>query len=51
MGKRVNFGDLPAFRPAHPAKVLAAVSFLIQEAEKLEPQPTQYEIVESIFKA
>lgn len=50
MRERVNFGDLPAFRPNAP-KVLAAICFLIEEAEKIGHELTQYEIVKSIFKA
>ena len=46
----MNFGDLPTFTP-NTEKVLAAISFLIEEAEKLGYELTQYEIVKTIFKA
>lgn len=46
----VNFGNLPHFRP-NAEKVLAAISFLIEEAERLGHELTQYDIVKSIFKA
>ena len=45
-----KLGDLPAYRP-NAATLLAANSFLVEEAEKFGHQVTRYEIVKSIFKA
>ena len=50
MNDNVNFGDLPTFKP-DPAKVLAAICFLIEEAGERGEELTQYDIVKSIFKA
>ena len=50
MKDTMDFGDLPAFKP-NAVKIVAAISFLIEEAEKRGHALTQYDIVKSIFKA